>query len=183
MSSIELIPKFKTLAGRFVSIQSFSTHDVTLEYVSWLNDPQVVRFSNQRFRQHSLQSCLEYVASFDGAPNHFLKICRLEDGLMVGTMTVYAAVPHGTVDVGIMVGNRNAWGHGLGQDAWNTLLNWLLKEGGVRKVTGGAMRCNQAMVRIMLRSGMDLEAVRPNQEMFEGTPQDLLYFGRFCDPL
>lgn len=183
MVSAELMPPFESLAGCLVTLQPFTIGDVTPEYVGWLNDPQVVRFSNQRFRQHSLQSCRDYVASFAASPNRFLKIIRQEDGRMVGTMTAYAAVPHGTVDMGIMVGSRSIWGRGVGQDAWNTLLNWLLGEAAVRKVTGGAMRCNLAMMRIMERSEMALEAVRPRQEMFDGEPHDLVYFGKYRDPL
>ena len=171
----------EVLAGRRVTLQPFLAADVTPEYVGWLNDPQVVRFSNQRFRRHSLSSCRDYVASFGGSPNRFLKILRQEDGRMVGTMTAYAAVHHGTVDIGLIVGCRSTWGQGVGQDAWNTLLYWLLEIAGVRKVTGGAMRCNLAMVRIMERSGMTLEAVRPGQEMLDGIPQDLVYFGKFRD--
>jgi RimJ/RimL family protein N-acetyltransferase len=49
----------------------------------------------------------------------------------------------------------------------------------LRKVTGGAMRANVAMVRIMEKSGMTLEAVRGAQELLEGKPQDLLYYAKF----
>ncbi len=183
MADAGMLPPLDAVVGRLVVLQPFLASDVTNEYVGWLNDPQVVRFSNQRFRQHSLSSCLDYVSSFHGTPNRFLKILRQEDGRMVGTMTAYAALHHGTVDMGVMVGCRSAWGLGIGQDAWNTLLCWLLGVGGVRKVTGGTMRCNLAMVRIMERSGMTLEAVRPGQEVLDGEPQDLLYFGKFRDAL
>jgi ribosomal-protein-alanine N-acetyltransferase len=172
-----------SLAGKIVILQPFLFEDVTPEYIGWLNDPQVVRFSNQRFRQHSQQSCWDYVASFEKSPNRFLKIILQQDARMVGTMTAYIAVPHGTVDIGIMVGCRSVWGQGVGQDAWNTLMGWFLETVGIRKVTGGTMRSNVAMLRIMERSGMTLEAVRPSQEMLDGLPQDILYYGKFRDSL
>ena len=183
MANPEMLPPIDALTGRLVTLQPFSAADVTSEYVGWLNDPVVTRFSNQRFYQHSVQSCRDYVASFEGSPNRLLKVLLQEDDRMVGTMTVYAAVPHDTVDIGLMVGCRSIWGQGGGQDAWNTLLHWLLETAGVRKVTGGAMCCNLAMVRIMEHSGMTLEAVRPGQEMLDGIPQDLVYFGKFRDTL
>jgi RimJ/RimL family protein N-acetyltransferase len=43
------------------------------------------------------------------------------------------------------------------------------------------MRCNAPMVKLMERSGMTLEAVRPQQELLDGVPQDMLYFGKFRD--
>jgi len=156
---------------------------VTHEYVSWLNDPQVVRFSNQRFRQHSQESFWDYVATFKESPNRFLKILLQEDARMVGTMTAYVAIHHETVDMGIMVGSRSVWGQGVGKDEWNTLMGWFLETVCIRKVTGGTMRSNVAMLRIMERPGMALEAIRPGQEMLDDLPQDILYYGKFRDSL
>lgn len=171
--------QFSPLAGERTVLRQFQEDDITSDYVGWLNDPVVVQFSNQRFLAHTPASCERYLASFGGTGNLFLKIERNEDRICVGTMTAYHSQQHGTVDVGIMVGRRTEWGRGLGQDAWNTLLAWLLDRDCVRKVTAGTMRCNVAMVRVMERSGMSLEAVRLQQELLDGFPQDLLYFGRF----
>jgi hypothetical protein len=35
---------------------------------------------------------------------------------------------------------------------------------------------------LMERSGMKIEATRIGQELLDGRPQDLVYFGKFCDP-
>jgi RimJ/RimL family protein N-acetyltransferase len=50
----------------------------------------------------------------------------------------------------------------------------------VRKVTGGTLRCNAAMVRIMQACGMQPDGVRAGQELVDGEPQDVLYFARFA---
>lgn len=171
--------RFTRLEGDKTVLTPFAPVDITAEYLSWLNDPEVVKYSNQRFIAHTAESCAKYLDSFAGTGNLFLKILRKSDGAAVGTMTAYYSAPHRTVDVGIMVGNREAWGRGIGQDAWNTLLAWLLAQECVRKLTAGTMRCNGAMVRLMERSGMIHEAVRPQQELFDGVPQDLLYYGKF----
>lgn len=170
---------FARLDGDKTVLSAFAAEDITHDYVSWLNDPEVVKFSNQRFRTHTHASCAAYLASFENTGNLFLKIGKKPGGVSVGTMTAYYSAAHRTVDVGIMVGRRSEWGRGLGLDAWNTLMTWLLGLDSVRKVTAGTMRCNEAMVRLMERSGMSLEAVRPQQELLDGTPQDLLYYGRF----
>ena len=79
-----------------------------------------------------------------------------------------------------MIGDRQCWGQGFGREAWGSLLEALLSEPGIRKVTGGTARPNQAMVRIMEQSGMTLDAVRDRQEVFEGQPVELLYYSRFA---
>ncbi len=167
------------LRGDRVRIDSLTTADVSPTYVGWLNDPEVVRFSNQRFRSHDLDSCRAYLASFAGSANLFLSVKTLS-GRAIGTITAYRAVPHQTVDVGIMIGDRACWGGGYGQDAWNTVLAWLLGQPEIRKATAGTLACNRGMVRLMERSGMMLEGTRRAQEIVDGAPHDVVLFGKFA---
>lgn len=175
----DLIGLDGSIYGKDVVLRPFNKEDITERYVAWLNDPEVVRYSNQRFHLHSIDSCRDYYAGFAETSNLFLKIVRRIDGVMVGTMTAYLSAEHRTADMGIMVGDRSSWGMGIGQDAWDSLLKALFAQGRLRKITGGTMRCNQAMVRIMERSGMTLECVRPQQELLDGKPQDLVFYGTF----
>ena len=169
------------LHGNLVTLESFALSDITNEYVSWLNDPEVVRYSNQRFRCHTAKTCEEYLQSFQHSPNLFFAVRLRANGKTVGTATAYISVPHGTADIGLLIGNREHWGKGVGLDAWKTLMDCLLKRSSIRKVTGGTLRANVGMVRIMERAGMELEAVRSKQQIVEGEAQDELYFARFGD--
>lgn len=172
---------FAGLRGERVALQLFGPEDVTDEYVAWLNDPEVTRFSNQRFRTHTRGSCEAYLASFVGTENLFVSIRDAATGDAIGTMTAYPNPQHGTCDVGIMIGARPYWGGGYGQEAWNLLTGWLLGQGGVRKLTAGCLALNGGMVRLMERSGMTREAVRVAQEIVDGKPQDIVLYARFAD--
>jgi ribosomal-protein-alanine N-acetyltransferase len=170
---------FDVLLGNKVSLHRFNETCITPEYLDWLHDSEVVRYSNQRFRKHTEQTCSAYLASFDNSANLFIAIRMRNSGRMIGTMTAYISIPHGTADIGLMVGDRTQWGKGVGLDAWKTLLRHLLTVRRMRKVTGGTLRCNIGMIRIMEKSGMQLEAVRTKQQMVEGDAQDELYFAIF----
>lgn len=152
---------------------------VNMRYIGWLNDPEVVRYSNQRFRSHSRDTCLTYLQSFAQSDNLFLSVERKSDGLTIGTMTAYVSNAHGTADVGIMIGERSVWGQGLGQDAWNTLCKALAAQDGIRKITAGTLACNIGMLMLMQRAGMQLEAVRKAQELVDGVPTDIHYYALF----
>jgi RimJ/RimL family protein N-acetyltransferase len=167
------------ICGERVCLRSFTESDITVDYIRWLNDPEVVRFSNQRFRHHDERSCLDYLRSFAGSENLFLAIHLGDDKHLIGTITAYVSSQHETADMGLMIGDRRLWGQGLGLEAWNLLLDYLLRERKLRKITAGTLRCNVGMTRIMERSGMHLEAVRSQQEMVDGEPQDVLYFAKF----
>jgi RimJ/RimL family protein N-acetyltransferase len=167
------------LRGDKIQLRPFTALDIDDAYIGWLNDPDVVRFSNQRFLAHDRESCLRYLASFEGTDNLFMSARLLSDDRPVGTLTAYVSTHHGTVDVGIMIGDKSVWGMGYGQDAWNTLTNWLLCRKDIRKLTAGTLACNYGMIKLMERSGMTLEAVRKAQEMVEGRPEDILHYAKF----
>lgn len=168
------------LAGKRVLVRPFTAGDISETYLGWLRDPVVVRFSNQRFSIHTLESCEAYLASFKDTANHFLAICDLKSGAMLGTMTVYCSVPHGTADIGIMIGERKVWGNGIGAEGFSQVLLALKASGAIRKITAGTLAVNQGMVRIMEKAGMRHEATRQAQELLDGAPVDVVYYATFC---
>jgi hypothetical protein len=38
-------------------LRPFEAADINATYLGWLNDPEVTRYSNQRFHQHTPESC------------------------------------------------------------------------------------------------------------------------------
>ena len=171
---------FDYLLSKNLRITSFTNDDITAEYICWLNDHEIMRFSNQRFQTHDLKSCTSYLRSFNGTANLFLSISMRKGDVAVGTMTAYRNMHHATADVGIMIGSAAGRGRSLGAEAWQSLIGWLLTDGGMRKVTAGTLASNHAMVRLAEKSEMVLEGTRTAQEIVDGQPQDILLFGKFA---
>ncbi|MCJ0764276.1 GNAT family N-acetyltransferase [Variovorax terrae] len=169
------------IEGAKVALRRFSAGDIGDDYLGWLNDPLLMRYSNQRFAHHNRQSSLRYLASFEDSPNFFLSVRDRANDRLLGTMTAYVSPHHGTADMGILIGAAEARGRGVGLDAWCTLMAWLLAKQGLRKVTAGTLACNTSMLRLVHDSGMEAEGVRRQQEIVNGAPQDILYFARFRD--
>ena len=170
-----------SLSGRKVVLQRFSESDITDAYIGWLNDPVTMRLSNQRFLRHDRQSSQRYLSTFEGSPNLFLSVGDKSNGNAIGTMTAYISPMHGTADMGILIGDRSAWSRGFGLDAWTTLMQHLLAELHVRKVTAGTLACNAAMLSLAAKSGMLPDGQRRKQELVDGVPHDILYFAKFAD--
>ena len=167
-----------SMIGDLVLLRPFTAGDISEAYLGWLRDPEVVRFSNQRFHDHTLETCQTYLASFESSANNFLAICDRQSGTMLGTLTVYRSLPHGTADIGMMVGARQAWGKGIGFEAFCLVLS-ALKAGGVRKVSAGTLAVNRGMLRIMEKAGMYHDATRRAQELLDGEPIDVVYYAAF----
>ena len=164
------------LQGKRALVRLFSYRDLSENYISWLNDPEVVRYSNQRFLTHDMDSVNRYFKHFVDSSNIFLAIEDAQNAQHVGTMTIYVQPYHYTSDIGILVGEH---GKGYGAEAWCLVVDWLLNTCHVRKVTAGTLACNRGMLRLMEESGMKREAIRRDQELVEGKPQDVIYFAKF----
>jgi RimJ/RimL family protein N-acetyltransferase len=175
MTDQESIGGLVSIPGSRVLLKRFDASHITPVYLEWLNDAALMRYSNQRFRKHTETSCLSYLATFEDSDNLFLSIYHGEQ--FIGTMTAYISRVHQAADMGLLIGTEGQ-GKGLGLDAWSTLMRHLF-EHGMRKVSGGTLRCNAAMVRIMEKSGMAADGVRLRHELVDGVAQDILHFAKF----
>jgi RimJ/RimL family protein N-acetyltransferase len=175
---LKLKNNFLPLEGAQVRLQLFDESHITDNYLAWLNDPVVVRFSSQRFIQHTFDTSAKYLASFVGTENLLLAVYIKETGRYVGTMSVYFSKAQQRADIGLMIGDPSYWGQGVGGDAWRTVLCWLSDVALVSAVTGGTLRCNTGMVNIMVNSGMQLVRVDPAHALVEGQLEDALYFSK-----
>jgi [ribosomal protein S5]-alanine N-acetyltransferase len=152
----------------------------TPDQVRWLNDPEIMRYSEQRHQHHTQYSQLNYINSYrDGS--HIWAIIRIDTKKHIGNLTATYDAPNRVADVGIMIGDAGCWGAGYGSEAWNIVCNWLLDKDGanIRKLEAGCMRANEAMMKIIQKSGFKHEGERLNHFLLGGNPVSAALFGRF----
>lgn len=169
---------FPELRRDHVCVRPFGPHHLTDRYVSWLNDPEVVRFSELRHSTHTLEECRAFAASQQPPARHFLAV---EEGLgwHVGNIGVAIDWPNRSADMSIIIGERTAWGRGVASRAWSAVLEELLSASGLRKVTAGTMEVNEPMLRLMSRTLMRVEAVTPRHFLWEGREVALVQAARY----
>ena len=102
---LKLKKNFPLLEGAQVRLQLFDESHITDNYLAWLNDPVVVRYSSQRFIQHTFETSAKYLASFVDTENLLLAVYLKETGRYVGTMSVYFSKAQQSADIGLMIGD------------------------------------------------------------------------------
>lgn len=155
---------------------TFTAAYITDRYIGWLNDLEVMKYSERRHKTYTLELGRHYWQSFEGTTNYLLAIetyWPIVDH--IGTMTIYFDAPNDVADIGILIGERLAWGQGYGLEAWRGLCCWLLQDVGVRKITAGTVAANAAMLAIMRESGMVSDGVRKAQCLIDGRPVDVMH--------
>jgi len=100
------------------------------------------------------------------------------NGRHVGNLSATIDVPNRVAELALLVGERKLWGQGIGADAWNTAVEFLLGPAGLRKVVAGTMEANTGMLRVMERSRMVVEGRISGYFELDGRPVDLIMMGR-----
>jgi ribosomal-protein-alanine N-acetyltransferase len=112
----------------------------------------------------------------------FLSIELADKGIgHIGNLSVVIDRPNSSADLSIMIGERWAWGRGYASVAWAAIINYLLGEMNLRRVTAGTMEVNEPMIRLMKRSGMHFDGVRPRHFLWQGREVGLVTASRYGD--
>jgi|SRR3989338_5860766 len=163
-----------------LKIIPFSKEYLTPRYISWLNDPEVVRYSNQRFQTHTLESCIEFLKSFENSNNFFWAIINQDKNLgHIGNVTAYVDIFNKVADIGILIGEKSAWKQGYGIETWLAICDYLFNKVKLRKVTAGTAAKNKAMLGIMRCAGMKEDGRRIKQCLIDNKPIDHVYAALF----
>jgi RimJ/RimL family protein N-acetyltransferase len=151
----------------------------TVRQIAWLIDPEVVKYSEQRHRMHNLKSQLRYVDDFSG-DSHLWGIYLAASGDHIGNISATHDANNNVSDVGIIIGEKQCWGLGMGAEAWKAACGWLIDPicGKIRKLEAGCMRENEAMVKIIRGSGFADEGERKSHFLLDNRPVGMLLFGR-----
>lgn len=151
-----------------------------IKWASWLNDPEVVRFSEQRHTVHTPDTCRAYAASFQGTPHWLWVLMHYEAG-HIGNLTAHIDPHNRTAELAILIGEKEFWRGGYGFRAWRAAIHTLTLIGSVRKFTAGTLATHTAMKTIMERNFMVPDGVRAKHRWWEGQEVDVLYFARWAE--
>jgi [ribosomal protein S5]-alanine N-acetyltransferase len=136
-----------------IDLVPFSQEFITNQYIGWLNNKELMKFSEQRHNDHTQKSCTDYYLSFENSDNLLYAILN-NDKEHVGNVNAYVDPINQVADIGIIVGETRC---GYGYLAWKEMMRILFSEKRIRKITAGAMEINKPMIKVFIKSGMKYE--------------------------
>jgi len=167
------------LEGEAVVLRELLEGDVSQDYVDWMNDPEVVRYTESRFSRHTLESTRQFVTMCRKDENSLLLgIFSREGGLHVGNIKLGPINwYHGSGDIGLIVGRKSSWGKGIATQAISLLAGHAFSTLGLNKITAGCYALNQGSVRAFLKAGFKQEGTREKHVRLEDSRIDVIEFG------
>ena len=151
--------------------------DVDDRYVAWLNDPAVNRFLESRFSVHSVESTRAFVTSCLNDPFALLLGIRSValQGQHVGNIKVGGIDRnHGLGEIGILIGEKNAWGRGIASAAIQVVTGIARSQLGLRKLTAGCYASNIGSQKAFLKAGFYKAGERRDHCLLDGRPEAIV---------
>jgi len=142
------------IVGQKVILRPLIEEDFTSEYLRWLNDPEINRYSQRRSFPLSWEDMKSYKEYFSKNPQEgfILAIIEKNKKIHIGNIAVVniQLVNH-CAEIAILIGNKDYWGKGYGAECMYLLTKHLFNYLNLNKVFAGSF--NPAFVRCVEKLG------------------------------
>lgn len=160
------------IVGEKVFLKILSEDDVDENYVEWLNDNEVTRFLESRWRAHSLEDLREYIKTINGSLNDILLGIHLKNQEHIGNIKIGQIHPvHRFGDLGFLIG-RKYWNKGYGTEAIKLATEYAFKELNLNKLFAGIYCKNGGSYKAFMKAGYVEVGRLKRHVFFEGNYVD-----------
>ena len=161
-------------------LRTLAAADVGEAYMSWLRDPEVIRFLEVRFLPpQAIEQIRAFVESANkSGDNLLLGIFRKDDNVHIGNVKLGPIVrEHARSPIGYMIGERSSWGKGYASEAINAVARHALETMGLEKISAGCYETNVGSSKALLKAGFKQEATIPSDVNIDGRRVASVYYG------
>jgi len=161
-----------------VKFKLLSPDDVGPDYVAWMNDPDVTRYLECRFRSYTEEDLRGFVRAMVDSGNNFL--FGIYDGEKhVGNIKIgNVDWKHRYGDLGLVIGLKEYWGRGVATKAIDYCCSYAKCELGLRKLFAGIYDGNVGSLKAFLKCGFSKVGVLKEHRICGGTYVDELIVER-----
>ena len=166
------------LAGSVVALRRPHPNDLG-SIVRWYRDPEIARLTRYQARQMTQQEIERFFQVRMLAPDALAYcICELPTWRLIG-FTTYSALDgdNGSVMFHITIGERDAWGRGMGTEATRLMLGHAFERLGLHRVGLTVFSYNVRAIRAYQKAGFTIEGRLREAIMRDGRYFDEVQMG------
>lgn len=165
-----------------IQLVELNSSMVSNKYVDWLNSPEIVKFTEQRFKKHSLTSVKNFVISKKKSKSEFLygifiniKKHKVHVGnIKLGPINFH----HMSAEISYFIGEKNLHNKGIASSAINEVLLIAKKKFKLKKITAGVYSNNIFSKKVLIKNKFKLEGILKKQFNFKNKRVDKLIYGK-----
>ena len=165
-----------------LALRTLEVGDANGPYAAWMHDAEVTRYLEIRFAPPDAEALLAFVDRMNASPaDLLLGLVRHDTGSHIGNIRLGPVDPHhGRAAIGILIGDRSAWGQGFAGEAIAALSDHALHSLGLAKLTAGLYAPNESSRRAFEKAGFHVDSARRAHAVLDGRRVDVIEMARFA---
>ena len=165
--------------GERISLRPLESSDLDGDYLAWINDPEVTRYTEVGIFPTTKQDLDDFYQATKSSRNQLiLAIIESKTDRHIGNLKLGPIHwVHRRATFGILIGDKSMWGKGIGEEATRLAVEYAFNRLNLNRVDLGVIADHEAAVRCYERVGFKVEG-RFRQDLFaEGEFKDRLWMG------
>lgn len=158
---------------------------VSINYVSWMNSTDIMKFTEQRFINHTKKKVKKFVSSKIKSKDEFLYgifVISKKNKIHIGNIKLGPInFIHKSAEISYFIGDKNYHNRGIGTQAINNVLKIAKNNFKLKKITAGVYSNNISSTNVLLKNKFILEGVLKQQYKFKNKRVDGLIYGKILN--
>ena len=155
---------------------------ITKKYIEWMNSAEILKYTEQRFRKHSLIDIKNFVSSKKKSKVEFLYgiyVYFENKKIHVGNIKLGPIdFNHKTAEISYFIGDIKYHNKGIASLAIKNILLITKKKFRLKKITAGVYSNNISSKKVLLKNKFKLEGILINQYKFKKIRVNKLIYGK-----
>ncbi len=168
------------IMGDEVRLWALERHDLIQNY-QWANDPELIRLAGLDPTPKAAQAIEGWFDSIVRNQRIQIFAIKTADGDYLGNIELTSIDRQcGKAEVGLMLGNREAWGKGYASRALQAMLGYAYGELRLHRLYARVLEFNQRAWELFERNGFQLEGTERQSHFTDGSYHDVRLYGRLA---
>ena len=155
--------------------------DITKKYQKWMNDPEVHKYTEQRYKKHSLKDIRKFVKEKNKSKTEFLfgiflkknKILNHIGNIKLGPINFI----HKTAETSYFLGEKDLWGKGYTTIAIKKIIN-IARGKKLKKLKAGLYEMNKDSKKVLEKNGFILEGKLKSEVLYNKKRYSSHWYGK-----
>ena len=163
------------MEGTRLLLRTLQPGDASEDYAAWLNDPEVNAYLETR--SITLPELRDYITEkFESETAIFFGIFWKETGKHIGNVKLEPIdSKKGTATMGLLIGDKDYWGKGVGTDAVNLVTDFAFEDLGLREVHLGVIAVHASAIRVYEKCGYRIDSIEKDGINHDGVLYDKVH--------
>jgi len=171
--------KLQILIDKNIFLKILNQKDVSKNYVNWLNDYEVTKFTEQKNCKHTFKSVKSFVKEKYISDNDYLFGIYFNN-MHIGNIKLGPILwNHKSAEVSYFIGEKEYWGKGIASICLKALIDFSINTLLLEKINAGYYDLNIGSARVFEKCGFIKEGEKKNNIIFEGKRINLILVGYF----